>query len=186
MKSTTQLSEDHLYILRALSVLEQMSAQARRGTRINDADIESLIVFFRAFADRHHQGKEEGVFFPALLKDQGQKHYRDLCALVFEHNRERFLIEGIEDAVRFKKQQYFPDYAERLVRVLRAHIESEEHELFKLAEETLSSAEDEQVAFEMRNYEWLWQQQAIPALIHRLEELEAQYLPLPTTACATA
>src|SRR5688500_7832135 len=102
MKATNHLMEDHKYILRALNVLDQMAKAAGRGEQIDAQDVEDILQFLRLFADRHHQGKEESVLFPAILKDGHQGEYPKLCHLVFEHNQERSLVEGLEESLRTK------------------------------------------------------------------------------------
>jgi hemerythrin-like domain-containing protein len=176
MKATALLTEDHQQIRRALDVLAQMSAKTTQGGTFDAADAQYLLEFLKQFADRHHQGKEEGVFFPALLQDRNQKNYPSLCALIFEHNRERSLVEGFEEAIRTHKAKDFSFYADRLVEVLRTHIQKEQDDLFTLADSVLNAKQDERVALEMRDYERSWQEAELPQLLRRLAELEAVYL----------
>lgn len=175
MKATTLLTEDHKLICRALDVLAQMSERTSRKGSFDVADAQDLLDFLKQFADRHHQGKEEGVFFPSLLRDRNQRNYPSLCTLVFEHNRERSLVEGLEEALRTRKPKDFIFYADRLVEVLRTHVRKEEDELFTLADSTLDSTQDERVALEMRNHERSWLETELPRLLQRLAELENAY-----------
>lgn len=62
MKTTRQLKEDHGQILRALDVLEEMAARVRRKQPLEPEDTLELVAFLPGYADRHHQGTEEGVF----------------------------------------------------------------------------------------------------------------------------
>jgi hemerythrin-like domain-containing protein len=175
MRATALLREDHKQILRALNILERMSARAQRGGGLEESDLEHILQFLHGFADRHHQGKEEGVFFPSLLKDRSQKHYPELCKAIFEHDRERSLVEGLQDSARTRNTKDFVYYANRLIAVLREHIEKEERILFELADSTLSGAEDDRVVTDMQNYELTWQQNVLSQLLSRLDELESRY-----------
>jgi hemerythrin-like domain-containing protein len=175
MKATALLTEEHQVIRRALDVLAQMSARATQCGAFDATSAQDLLEFLRLFADRYHQGKEEGVFFPALLQDRNQKNYPSLCALVFEHNRERSLVEGLEEAIRSCKSKDFIYYADRLVEVLRSHMDKEEGDLFTLANSTLDNRQDERTEIEMRNYERSWQETDLARLLGRLTELEAAF-----------
>jgi hemerythrin-like domain-containing protein len=176
MKATTLLKEDHRNISRALDVLEMMTAHVKNGGNLNERDALDLVAFLQKFADRHHQGKEEFILFPALLQDRYQKNYGQLCRLIFEHNQERSLADGLEEAIRTKNTKDFIFCAYQLVEKLRAHIEKENRILFDLADSALSPADDEQVTAEMQNFESLWKERVLPTLLHRLDEMEQSYV----------
>jgi hemerythrin-like domain-containing protein len=181
MKATQLLKDEHGHILRALSVLEEMAARATRGETINKKDAEDMVHILEGFADRHHQGKEEAILFPALLQDRDQRYYNVLCCLIFEHNRERFLVQGLEESVRSGNTRDFVYCATSLVDKLRNHIEKEEEGLFSLADSVLSAQEDERVNSEMQQFERAWQQHVLTRLRSRLDELEAEYCPQRST-----
>jgi hemerythrin-like domain-containing protein len=177
MKATQILRQDHRHILRAVTVLEQMAAEVKRGGVIEDHDLKDILRFLQEYADRHHQEKEEECFFPALLRDPGQKHYPKLRAMIFEHSRERSLAEGLEEAIAAKQCGEFTYCADRLVEILRAHIAEEDQVLLPLADKILSELEDRQVAADMANYEGAWQKRTLPGLLKVLDELESKYAP---------
>jgi hemerythrin-like domain-containing protein len=175
MKSTALLLEDHKHILRALRVLEEMAALVKRGNKKNDKDVQDVLEFLNGFADRIHQGREESILFPALLRDPGQKNYKELSGLIFEHNRQRSLIEGLHDSIASKEPKDFVYYATRFVEILRHHIQEEEQTLFPLSNSTLSPAEDERIAEGMQNEDRVWQDQNVARLLHQLDYLESKY-----------
>ena len=175
MKATQLLKEEHRHILRALAVLEQMAGSAKRGNAINKKDGEDMVHILQGFADRHHQGKEEAILFPALLQDHDQRHYGSLCCLIFEHNRERFLVQGLQEAIAAGNTRDFIYCVNSLVDKLRAHITTEEEGLFALAAAVLSPDDDERVATEMQQFERSWQQHVLPGLLRRLDALELEY-----------
>src|SRR5689334_22300237 len=104
MKCTDLLIQDHKIILRGLEVLQAMSEREQRSDPVAAEDVEMLLRFLRAFADDHHQNKEESAFFPALPVTCAID-YPSVRHMVFEHNQERSLVEGLEDALRTKKGQ---------------------------------------------------------------------------------
>ena len=176
MKSTALLLEDHRHLLRALSVLEEMAKRAQRGESLNERDVEDLLEFFRSFGDRHHQGKEEGVLFPELLQDRAQKNYQELDHLIFEHDRDRSLIEGLQDSILTKNAKDFVYCAGRLIEILRAHIHKEDEVLFALVDSTLTPSQDERVAQDMKSYDQLWQDKELSGLLAQLDHLESKYV----------
>jgi hemerythrin-like domain-containing protein len=182
MKATQLLKDEHEQILRALTVLEEMAARTSRGETINRKDATDMVHILEGFADRHHQGKEEAILFPALLQDHSQQHYAPLCHLIFEHNRERFLVRGLEDAIQTGKARDFEYCANSLVSKLRNHITNEEQDLFALTDSVLSPDEDERVTAEMQQFEKAWQKHVMPRLQTRLEELELNYHPQQSAA----
>ena len=186
MKATELLKEDHRCILRALDVLEQMATRARRGEALNPKDIQDMVDFLQVFADRHHQGKEEGILFPALLQDRTQKNYDNLCRLIFQHNQERYLVEGLGESIRANNNRHFVYCACKLIEGLRSHIEKEDDILFELADSTLSPVEDARVASEMQQFEQPEQQKTLFELLHRLDGMESQYLGKPGEQQASA
>jgi hemerythrin-like domain-containing protein len=176
MKSTDVLREDHKHLLRALNILMEIAAHAERDQSADPKALKTLLEFLEGFGDRHHQGKEESVLFTALLRDQEQKNYQKLCALTFEHNRERSLVIGLQDSVLTKNSRDFVYYAKRLNDTLRAHIKEEEEVLFPLVESTLSPAEDERVLREMKSFDTAWQEAQLSSQLRSLADMESKYL----------
>lgn len=174
MKSTDLLFEDHQYIRRALDVLEDMAIRARHGQEPDEHDLKDILEFLERFCDRIHQGREECIFFPALLRDQ--KSYQQSSALNLDHERERFLVQGLQDSLLASSRKSFVFCAIRLVEVLRRHIGEEEGKLFPVAELVLSKADDERLAREMNEYDRLWQEQRFADILTRLADLESKYL----------
>ena len=64
MKSTEFLIKEHKLILRALDVLDAMSASIEKTETVGHPDIDKILDFLRWFADAHHQAKEETICFP--------------------------------------------------------------------------------------------------------------------------
>lgn len=176
MKATRQLKEDHGLILKALDVLEEMAARVRRKQPLEQEDTLDLLAFLQGYADRHHQGPEEGVLFPALLRDVEQKHYGRVCTMILKHNRERSLAAGLEESIRSKKAQDFVYCASQLIDNLRSHILEEDPFLFALVEKALSPEEDARVAVEMESFDRVWREHALPDLLRRLNKMQSDYI----------
>jgi len=177
MKSTAHLHQDHQFILRALRILDEMACRVETGEKLRTPDAERLMVFLRGFADRFHQGKEEGVLFPALLQDRAQSHHPELYAAIFQHDRHRSLLDGLEEAIRTGNSREFIYFARRLRQILSEHVEDEEQNLFELANLMLSSSQDQTVNADMESYDLQWQNENLPAMIQTLVDLETYYIP---------
>src|SRR5262245_36129636 len=175
MKATELLVHEHKYILRVLNILEGMAEKVERGRPLDQADVEDLLRFLRIFADKQHQAKEESVLFPALLRACHQDQMSALRHMTFEHDQERSLVEGLEDALLTKKGKDFVYYVNRLNHVLRTHIYKEEHILFKIADANFSSGEDEKVVSELAKFDQ-YPDEVLHSLQERLTALEWKYL----------
>ena len=180
MKSTEFLLQQHKHLIAASDVLSEIAGNVEGGHSVNEADLADLLRFLEEFGDRYHQGVEEGVLFPALMLDPAQKHYHRLHGLIFEHERQRSLIEGLHDSLFTKNNKDFVYYARRLNEVLRAHIKEEEEVLFPLVESTLSVADDDRVALEMKAFDTAWQERELNDLLRRLSAMKSKYLAAPT------
>src|SRR5882672_11361366 len=125
MKCTELLDKDHQIILRAVDVLEQMADEVKKGHSVDPHDIESVVRFLKEFGDEYHQTKEESALFPILLKTSGPQQAK-LGQMIFEHDQERSLVEGLEEALKTKRGEDFVHFANRLITLLRSHIYKEE------------------------------------------------------------
>ena len=175
MRSKDLLSLDHKLLLGALDVLLAIAAQAERGEKVDRKDVEAVLEFLNGFGDRHHQGEEEDVLFPAL-RDCAGTRYEELGGLVFEHNRQRSLIIGIQESLLAKKTEDFVYYARRLNEMLRGHILTEEERLFALIDTSFQPAEDARVAAEMQNFDRAWQKAKLPGQLQSLAKMQLKYL----------
>jgi hemerythrin-like domain-containing protein len=181
MKATLILMEEHKYILRALGVITEMADRVANGEEADDRDVDCILQFLQAFGDDHHQEKEEAILFPALLKASNAEEHECLCQITFEHNQQRSLLEGIEDALRSRKGKDFVYYARRLAELVRIHIQTEEEQVFKHADALLSVEEDERIANELASYDSPHRAERLRDLLKRLVALEFKYAVHPGT-----
>jgi hemerythrin-like domain-containing protein len=169
MKCTDLLFQDHIIILRALDILDRIAADMEKGEPIDPVDIKDVLRFLRVFGDEHHQAKEESVLFPALLGVARLQH-APLRHMLFEHDQERSLVEGLEDALKTKQGPDFRHYAGRLSELLRNHIDKENNILFDIVEEWLSKEQHDQVAAGFEKFDLGWEnRQMLNDNLHRLE-----------------
>jgi hemerythrin-like domain-containing protein len=151
MKCTNLLIQDHKVILRALDVLEHMAERVENDKPVDAGDVMTILGVLRGFADNHHQTKEESALFPEMMKTAAHKGALD--RMIFEHDQERSLVEGLEDALRTRKGKEFVHFARSLLGILRTHIQKEEQILFPIADEILTVEQDECVCKQLNQFE---------------------------------
>jgi hemerythrin-like domain-containing protein len=169
MKCTDLLIQDHKIILRALEVLDHVASRIANHQHLETEDVETLLRFLRIFADNHHQTKEESALFPELMRT-ASANQGPLRQMIFEHDQERSLVEGLEDALHTKKGMEFVHFADRLTSLIRTHIYKEDNILFEIAERSLSPEQDERVTAELNKF------QIDPAFLADLRRLEWTYM----------
>jgi hemerythrin-like domain-containing protein len=174
MKCTELLEKDHQIILRAVDVLEQMADEVKKGRSVDPRDIESIVRFLKEFEDEHHQTKEESALFPILAGCSTSQRAK-LGQMLFEHDQERSLVEGLEEALKTKHGEDFVHFAQRLITLLRSHIKKEEFALFGLIEITLSDEQDSAVVAEFSKFDEQLESASGKELLKTLRMLEGKY-----------
>ena len=169
MKCTELLAQDHKTILRALDVLEHMARRIADDQPVERGDIETILRFLRAFADDHHQTKEESALFPELMRTSNAQE-GPLRQMLFEHDQERFLVEALQETLYAKKGVEFVHFADRFVALIRNHIHKEDNILFDIVERSLLPEQDEKVVAEFNKF------QINPGFLADLRGLEWKYL----------
>jgi len=169
MKCTELLTQDHKVILQCLHVLEQVAVGAEKGEPLEHEDVTTLLRFLREFADEHHQVKEESALFPELRRASAAQE-GPLRQMLFEHDQERSLVEGLEDSLFAKKGADFALFANRLTALIRNHIYKEDNILFDIVDRSLSPEQDEKVVAEFNKF------QINPSFLADLRRLEWKYL----------
>jgi hemerythrin-like domain-containing protein len=156
--------------------------------------IETLLEFFRGFADWCHHTKEEGVLFPALEQVNIHREGGPLGVMLFEHKEARALLHRMADAVPHIHDNrgahtQFVQAAHSYVQLLRDHIVKEDNVLFRMAE-TLLADQDAKLIEACERHEQEVMGAGVHDRFHRLiDELEHEFLGDKTPhahACVTA
>ena len=175
MKSTDFLIQEHKIILRALNVLDAMSASIEKTETCELADVDKILDFLRWFADAHHQAKEETILFPAL-KLAAASQGRPVDHMVLEHSQERSLVEEMEKDLRLANLTEFVTCANVLSSTLRNHIYKEDRILFETADAILSAPDDDAVCERLIRFETPIDKQLLEQKLAELRSLEWKYL----------
>lgn len=179
------LLEEHRKIGLILDGLEAVAQAAAAGAFTNAALVREILWFLREFTDGRHHAKEEELLFPVLelmglSREAGPTH-----GMRLEHVQGRKLVALLADMTAVDVDAREPDWQEialaalAYVRLLRSHIQKENHCLFALADELLGQEEKAALAgaFLRVDREWTEAHGAEGDL--RVEELLRAFNPLP-------
>ena len=175
MKSTRFLMQEHKLILRALDLLDAMSASAERDSNVDEADLGKVLDFLRWFGDAHHQAKEETILFSALKEAAGAQK-RPVQHMILEHEQDRKLIEEIETSVRLARIPDFVSSVNKLSSTLRNHIYKEDQIMFEEARRALDSETDDKVLSRLSHFETEFDKELLDVTLQNLRSLEWKYL----------
>jgi hypothetical protein len=101
MPSVLLMNEEHRYIKRMLGVMRGYCQKVLRGEEVALADFHSMIDFVRNYADKHHHGKEEDIFFVYMMDELGQLAEKLVkMGMLVEHDLGRLLLADMETALK--------------------------------------------------------------------------------------
>jgi hemerythrin-like domain-containing protein len=169
------LAAEHKTMLRIADVLDSMSTRASKDGTYNREDVEAILHILRVFGDDYHQAKEEGALFPVFATVCDRSEYAAIRHMLFEHEQDRSLIEGMEDAVQRSNEAQFAEYAQRLGTILRNHIYKEDNILFEKINEALSKDDDARVILDFQRFDRDFDKHQ-QEMTHGLRVLEWKYL----------
>ena len=170
------LIAEHKVILRAVDVLSEIANQTAGGRQLNKDDVRGLLDIFRVYADELHQGKEEGALFPVFTARCDPGQLESVRHMLFEHEQDRSLMQGMEDALLTSNGGEFNQYAMRFAEILRNHIYKEDNILFELVDKRLSPEDDNRIVRQFEAFDRDFNDRGQDRLLHRLRMLEWKYL----------
>ena len=166
---------EHKTMLRIADVLHSMSEQASEQSEYNPQDVEAIVRLLREFGDGLHQAKEEDALFPMFVKVCSTTEWASVRHMLFEHQQDRALMNGMQDAISRSNAVQFAEYASRLATVLRNHIFKEDNILFDTIGSHLSPEDHERILAEFEALDQAFAPQKAELLDH-LRRLEWKYL----------
>lgn len=156
MKPLEILKSEHRVIEQVLKCLEKLTEQCRSDGFLNKEPAQQALDFFRTFAFRCHHAKEEAHLFPALQTHGLEGECSPVTVMLREHELSHLYLQGMDGALEAAAAgspdavQWFTQHAQSYIRLLREHIQKEDHCLFPHAESTLGPEEEQKLlsAFE--------------------------------------
>jgi hemerythrin-like domain-containing protein len=169
--ATADLRREHELIRRGLTVLERLGRRLATRREVDQTTLSELVTLLRRLADQCHHGKEEGHLFPSM-REKGLPAGGRLAALLAAHGEGRDYLGTLSG---------LPSPAERAaaallyVRVTRQHLDTEEREVFPVADGMFAPAEQAELArsyveMERRTFGSEFRD-AVSAQLERLEDL---------------
>ena len=157
MTTPTQLlMEEHRAIERMLDVVERAATRFERGDPVPPRLFSEAATFFASFADRCHHAKEEKHLFTRMSERGIPVEGGPLGVMYAEHEQGRAYVR----LMRQEGQRYaeggqadadvLVDASRDYVRLLRQHIQKEDHVLYPMADRVLTAQDQQQLleAFE--------------------------------------
>lgn len=156
MKSATlNLEDDHIHILRLIDIMDLIT----RNKSVDIVHLEAIVKIIREFADGQHHAKEEQLLFPLLVEKGFSTENGPVAVMLHDHVQGREFVKGMtENITQFKNgnhdaiQIVFTNML-GYAALLRSHIGKENNVLFRMADQVISPAEQEQLLQEFEQIE---------------------------------
>jgi len=155
MKAIDILMEEHRVIERVLAALRAAAERLEQGQGVDPSFFIDAVDFIRGFADGCHHQKEEGVLFPALTEAGMPTSEGPIAVMLADHAQARQytrdLLEAAErmrageDGAAVEVVRHVQDYTA----LLAEHISKEDNMLFPMADQVISSVEQERLGAEV-------------------------------------
>jgi hemerythrin-like domain-containing protein len=145
MQPTTTLMNEHRLIEVMLGCLGAMAEQLTATDELDRRAANDAVWFLRTFADRCHHGKEESELFPLMEARNFSPGTGPTAVMRSEHAEGRDLLNHIERSIEGAAAgetamvQSFVRNSRALVEHLHDHIQKEDHCLFPMAAQILTS-----------------------------------------------
>jgi hemerythrin-like domain-containing protein len=157
MKTATQdLFEEHVVIMQALDIMQEISERLQRNEPADRDDILDLLGFLSEFADKCHHGKEEDLLIPGILKSRVLENNGPISAILAEHVQGRDYIAKMRKSINGDtiRVDEFLRSSHEYVTLLRSHIRKENTLLFPLIEARMPQKEQHNLYKEFMEFEY--------------------------------
>ena len=147
-----ELKHDHRVIQEVVAGMSAVADLLDSGKQVDPSILGDLVQFLAVFADHCHHAKEEQYLFPLLAAKVDAATKRQLQLLEKEHGVAAQLVGELAKAsAAYIENPLVMRYRvvallRRLVELYPAHIWKEDYLLFPMAQQSLSQAEQENMA----------------------------------------
>lgn len=185
MYSIELMVNEHDHILKLLAVMREACRGILEGQEVNDADFRQMIAFARNYADKHHHGKEEQIFFKEMMQHLGQVGVNLIQhGMLVEHDLGRLHLSQLEKMLDQYKIAPKAEYKLNILaeaigyaNLLQRHIEKENQIVYTYAEKNLSGDTLEWIDSQISRFEEHAQERKIQqTCLQSLKELSERYL----------
>jgi len=140
MTPTEILKHEHKVILLVLGAAEKAVDAMQTTGEVNVSEIESVLDFFRNFADRCHHAKEENLLFVKMQEKGMSKDSGPIAVMLKEHeygrNKLRAVAEALPQAGKddLSAKATIMENLSEYTKMLRAHIAKEDNVLYPMGD----------------------------------------------------
>lgn len=183
--ATRILRQEQEPILLMLDLADEVLREIERGGRVAPETLAGLSEFFRLFAERFHNRKEEDLLFPLLEQKGVPRKGGCIGVMLAEHEQGRTLIRQMTaaaDAYGEGDAEAVISWAEagrNYTTLLRQHIHREGHALYSMAESLLSEAEQNELVEAFTKLEEKETSSGNKHRVHALMDLLTRRAPQP-------
>lgn len=185
MKSIGILENEHTYVVKITNCLRQMAILVMNEKKVVVEDYRKAIRFVREYADAYHHGKEEKIFFKAMIDHMGEIAQKLIVhGMNVEHDLGRFYMSGLEEAInRYEadtdvNDDLYIDIIGHLLEyanLLQRHADKENQVIYPFASRMLTKEVKAQVDKEVDDFEAQFSKER-EELLSIINELENKYL----------
>src|SRR6185503_2804294 len=100
-----QMTAEHRHIETVIKSLRDAAAALDQHRRLNAPKLRVVVEFLRIYADQRHHQREEGMFFPLLVKRGVPPQGCPIGGLNHEHEKGRALVSALDEGITFYEQQ---------------------------------------------------------------------------------
>ncbi|MCX6154217.1 MAG: hemerythrin domain-containing protein [Candidatus Kapabacteria bacterium] len=153
--ASQELSTEHKTILLAIKVVEKICTILRADGEIDVRDAQNIIDFIRIFADKFHHGKEEGLYFPAMVEAGFSNEFGPVAVMLSEHVEGRSYVSMMQEAISgdvLDKQKYAKG-ASSYAFLLTSHIDKEDNILYPMGDGRLTAQQNNELLEKFKHFE---------------------------------
>lgn len=146
MNPIAKLVNEHVNILKGISLLESGVNKMDAGDIVAPVSFRQIIDFIRNYADRYHHAKEEDILFKKMGKAGFPMDQGPVAVMLMEHDEGRGYVAGMEKATEKYAEgdesaiEAIIENARGYIFLLRQHIDKEDNILYPMAENILGPA----------------------------------------------
>ena len=150
MNAIEEMTAEHRAIEIVIKSLPDAVTALDRG-RLNVQKLRGVGEFLRDYADRRHHQREEGIFFPILVRRGVPGQGCPIGGLNNEHEKGRALVTTLEECImRYTRQEAGADAALRrtlqeIAQLYKKHLWMEDAMVFPMAERLLTEADNREL-----------------------------------------
>lgn len=184
MYSVELMNKEHEHIKDMLAVLRAASLTFMNDNQFDANDFAMMIHFVRAYADKHHHGKEELLFFNHMVEHLGPAAEKLVThGMLVEHDLGRLYISTLEEGIT-RYQNGDSDAKLDIIasaisytHLLARHIAKEDDVVFPFAERFFSEDIKQKINSQFEDYEKEKEAEGVQdTFLSQLNQLKAKYL----------